>query len=258
MWIRNNNILFIALLRLIGLDFSNFRIPIVYLWQLREFLLDVVLECDDFSWITLASILLKGFYEFRSFSKLVVSELNYYFVNLAMAYFKKLSGIINTIIVQDEGQEVFDKKSRWIRTRIGQYFLPKYIGQDTSSCSEFDEIILSFSEQPFEAERSIISLILKFGFIIVLILMEWFIIRLLRTEWHIYRNRRYNDEVQQGILSTKTRPTNFLSSNMNSKVCLNRDTCSISGGDGSVPNIEMKEYEVRFANDYYQNSESSN
>ncbi|CAI2376085.1 unnamed protein product [Moneuplotes crassus] len=257
MLILNNSILFITLLRLIGLDLSNFRIPIVYVWQLREFLLDVVLECDNFSCITISSVLLRVFYEFRNFSRQVVSELNYYFVNLAMSYFKKLSGII-TRIIQDKGQEAFEEKSRCIRTRIGQYFLPKYLGQNTSSCSEFDGIILSFSEQPFDDERSIIPLLLKFGLIIVLILIEWLVIRLLRKEWQIYNNCKDNNEVQRLISSHKTRPSSSLSPNMNSRVCLNRDTSSISKGDKSVPPVELKEYEIRFANDYYQNSEGSN
>ncbi|CAI2375456.1 unnamed protein product [Moneuplotes crassus] len=80
---------------------------------------------------------------------LLITELEYGYQALNYAYLKKEFGII-TKIINVKGLETYQEKSHCIRMRIGQHFMPTFKGNDTSHCSEFDEIIHSFSERPVD------------------------------------------------------------------------------------------------------------
>ncbi|CAI2378126.1 unnamed protein product [Moneuplotes crassus] len=139
-------LLFVNLMRMIELTPFDF---IGIYSKATEFVkeyLKIIFDCTSLACVTPARILFRIMQEFRGFSRDMVTEIEYGFGTLKVLYAKKHLGVI-TKIIHGKGKDAFDDKSQCIRMRVGQFFMPTFKGNDTSNCTEFDEIIHSFSEQ---------------------------------------------------------------------------------------------------------------
>ncbi|CAI2375916.1 unnamed protein product [Moneuplotes crassus] len=196
-FVRSAGLLFIAL--------GNYNLPFRELFRFSDELVTVILSvfhCKNLSCLSPAYVLTKGFNEFRHFSRSSISEFDYGFKELAWKYGKKLFGIIKKII-DTEGMATFDEKSSCIRMRICQYFMPTFVGNDTSNCSEFDGIIRSFSEQPIDPGIDWISLCIKLIVLTVLIGANYFVYNLTMKEYKKYQisQKKNPQEVSLSVIS---------------------------------------------------------
>ncbi|CAI2375854.1 unnamed protein product [Moneuplotes crassus] len=126
-------------------------------------------------------ILYKSFDKFRNFSRQMITEMDYGYLTLLFAYVKKEISVINKII-DVKGLHIFLNTSDCIRMRIGQYFMPNFVGNDTSNCSDIDWIILSFSDQPVDPSIDFISLLTQLLIICSLCYSTYFAYKLLIQE----------------------------------------------------------------------------
>ncbi|CAI2377788.1 unnamed protein product [Moneuplotes crassus] len=165
-------------------DYGEVERQVDGIWQA---VLKDILYCDEVSCITPVYMLYRVMKEFRVFARHMVTEMKYSCEKLRLLYYKKLLGVI-TKIIHDKGKDAFDAKSRCIRMRIGQFFMPTFKGNDTSDCSEFDEIIHSFSEQSDSFWRDFWTLIFEILCVIVLALLIRKSSQLLFDEWEIYKD----------------------------------------------------------------------
>ncbi|CAI2375188.1 unnamed protein product [Moneuplotes crassus] len=160
--------------------------------RLFNLLLSAILayySCDTLGCITPEAVLMRFMKDFRNFSRIIVSELDYGFYSLLLSYAKKEFSIINKII-QNESFDTYQERSDCIRMRIGQYFMPTFIGNDTSDCSKFDEIIKSFSEQPVDLGESWHSLFIRLTILKALVGGNYICYTLALQEWRRYHTLR--------------------------------------------------------------------
>ncbi|CAI2376312.1 unnamed protein product [Moneuplotes crassus] len=171
-----------------------------------------IFHCDSLSCLTPAHILTKLMREFRLISRSLMSELAYWYKELAWRYGKKLFGVIKKIIATD-GMACFEEKSDCIRMRIGQYFMPTFVGNDTSNCSEYDEIIRSFSEQPVDPGIDWTSLCIKLTITLALTVLNYLFLKLVFREWkktqrlfQLQSNEISMSEIENGALLDEKTP----------------------------------------------------
>ncbi|CAI2377979.1 unnamed protein product [Moneuplotes crassus] len=181
-----NLLLFISLMRTIEfIPFDFIEIDSKATELLKGFL-KRTFNCTSLACVTPDIILFRIMREFRWFSRGMVTEMEYGFETLKNLYAKKHSGVVIKII-NDKGKGAFDDKSQCIRMRIGQFFMPTFKGNDTSNCSEFDEIIHSFSEQSEDFWRDFGPLIFKLLTLVALILLIRKSFKLAKQEWSMYK-----------------------------------------------------------------------
>ncbi|CAI2376334.1 unnamed protein product [Moneuplotes crassus] len=111
-----------------------------------------------------------------------MTELYYGYQELGSRYCKKELGVINKIIAT-EGLAIYIEKSDCIRMRIGQYFMPTFLGNDTSNCSEYDQTIQSFSEQPVDPGIDWTPLCVKLTITLALAVVNYLCFKLVLQEW---------------------------------------------------------------------------
>ncbi|CAI2375607.1 unnamed protein product [Moneuplotes crassus] len=105
--------------------------------------------------------------EFRYFARTLITEMKYGFHELELRYVKTLYRNIGNII-KIKGLEAFDNKSKCIRTRIAQYFMFPYVGNDTSHCTEFDDIITNYSGEQNDSGLNLQEIALRVSILIVI------------------------------------------------------------------------------------------
>ncbi|CAI2375887.1 unnamed protein product [Moneuplotes crassus] len=159
-----------------------------------------IFGCDTLRCITPAVMLIKFFFEFRNFARDVITELYYGYFNLMFWYAKKVFGVVSKVVRQ-EGLEVYTENSDCIRMRIGQYFMPTFKGNDTSNCSQFDDIIISFSEQPIDPSLDLKPLLVKLSIIMILLILNFVAFKLLAREFKIFENQHQHLQTKQLILT---------------------------------------------------------
>ncbi|CAI2377210.1 unnamed protein product [Moneuplotes crassus] len=126
------------------------------------------------------------FYNFRALSRTIITELDYGYIALMFAYLKKEYGVINKII-HEEGFETYQERSDCIRMRIGQYFMPNFIGNDTLNCSEFDAIIRSFSEHTVNPGIYFTSISYELIILLSIAVTNYICYKLLLKEYNEYQ-----------------------------------------------------------------------
>ncbi|CAI2369084.1 unnamed protein product [Moneuplotes crassus] len=176
---RNNKLAMplIQAMKLISENFLDYNINVTNIVNLLNIILDLILKifnCDYLSCITPEVIIVRVFHWFRNLSREVITEMFYGYKELFALYLKKELCII-TKIIEDKGIETFTQSSDCIRMRIGQYYMQTFVGGNTSECSEFDQIIQSFSEQQVDETRNFFYL----GFLILAIIFLCFLNKLI-------------------------------------------------------------------------------
>ncbi|CAI2372896.1 unnamed protein product [Moneuplotes crassus] len=164
---------------------QKYNLPFSELLEFSNDLVSAILayfDCDSLTCLTPAYVLTKYFSEFRYFSKSLRTELEYGYQELVGKYIKKEFGVFNKIIAT-EGINNLRKKSDCIRMRIGQYFMPTFVGNDTSNCSKYDEIIHSFSDQPVDPGIDWTSLCVKLTITLALAFLNYLCFKLILQEW---------------------------------------------------------------------------
>ncbi|CAI2376666.1 unnamed protein product [Moneuplotes crassus] len=126
--------------------------------------------------------------ESRHTARGIISEMNYGFRELELRYAKISFGTIENII-KIKGQEAFYNKSRCIRTRIAQYLMFPYVGNDTSHCTEFDDIITNYSGEQIDARLNLKAIVLKISILIVISMSIISFMQLICKEWKIYKDQ---------------------------------------------------------------------
>ncbi|CAI2378443.1 unnamed protein product [Moneuplotes crassus] len=194
--------------RFIEESYFKLYIEVKNIVDLLNIILDLTLRifhCDYLSCITPEVVIVKIFREFRNFSRDVITEILYGYVYLFTVYIKKEFGII-TKIIEDKGLEIFTQNSDCIRMRIGQYYMQTFVGGNTSECSEFDQIIHSFSEQKVDERKNVFYL----GFLILAIIFLCFlyksIIKLIIQEYRTYKDLKLLENISPPTSSTSSNP----------------------------------------------------
>ncbi|CAI2377337.1 unnamed protein product [Moneuplotes crassus] len=186
---RNHNIMlqFLSLFKAIQFGAQHFNLTLTKdsllgLWSL---FLKTFFYCKSWSCITLVDVMVGGFDEFRHFAVGVITERYLGYDYLSWHYFKKEWNVIKKI-THDRGKQAFVDKSKCIRERIARYYMPMFEGNDTSSCTEFDDIIVSFSDQPFEDRSSLYYFVCKVVLLMILVGISFIVSKLIRAEWRTY------------------------------------------------------------------------
>ncbi|CAI2376585.1 unnamed protein product [Moneuplotes crassus] len=185
--IHNIALKFVSLFKMIEVGIESFnstltKDALINLWPL---FLETFFHCKNWDCITLVDVMVGGFDEYRHFAMLVMTEMDYEYNYLWILYSKKKLNIIKKI-VNERGNEVFVDKSKCIRQRIDRYYMPMFKVNDTSSCTEFDDIIVSFSEQPFEDKSPFYYLAFNMVIFIVLAVITFVVSKLLKAEWRTF------------------------------------------------------------------------
>ncbi|CAI2376468.1 unnamed protein product [Moneuplotes crassus] len=178
--------------RLIMEGFQDYSLPIQEMLSFSNLAIGVVLRlfnCETLSCITPELVMQKLFYEFRNFAREVISESEYGYYMLFYSYARKELGVISKII-STKGFDEFTQNSNCTRMRIAQYFMPTFKGNDTSNCSQFDDIMISFSEQPTDPGVNYIPLLMKLIIIMILSVSIHISSTLLLHEWETYKLQR--------------------------------------------------------------------
>ncbi|CAI2376491.1 unnamed protein product [Moneuplotes crassus] len=219
-------------LKLLVIGFQTYALPINAILRFINIFISLILnifKCDTLICITPAMVLAKFFYEFRNFARSSITELDYGYYNLIYCYAKKLFGVIS-MVVRQEGLETYSKNSGCIRMRIGQYFMPTFEGNDTSHCSQFDDIIISLSEQPVDPSPDYRSLLLKLSMIVILLALNLVAFQLLVQEFEIF------EDLCQVIQSSQ--PSQPLTMEFDSEACLiHHELRSMSMDSMQLPQI---------------------
>ncbi|CAI2376168.1 unnamed protein product [Moneuplotes crassus] len=174
--------------RSVGFLYNGLQEYNISFTEMLNFLNDLVslilgiFHCESLNCLTPEYLLTKLFEEFRLFSRSWITELDYWYKEFIAKYAKKELGVINKIIAT-EGLAIYIEKSDCIRMRIGQYFMPTFVGNDTSNCSEYDQIIHSFSEQPVDPGIDWTSLCVKLTITLALAVMNYLCLELVLQEW---------------------------------------------------------------------------
>ncbi|CAI2376363.1 unnamed protein product [Moneuplotes crassus] len=178
-------------------DLNEFNLPLPLILHTTRFAITRIFDCqknDCSQPITFFCVL---FEEFRGLSRLVVTEMKYGFTEFLMKYAKK-SFQIKQKIMNTYGAEAFESKSQCIRTRVGEYYIPLFQGTDTSQCTEFDGIIISFFETTNEGWVYYKGLIIKCLVVISIFPLNVLLINRIMSEWRIYKS---NKSTPQKLLS---------------------------------------------------------
>ncbi|CAI2376533.1 unnamed protein product [Moneuplotes crassus] len=178
--------------RLIMEGLQGYSLPIQEMLSFSNLVIDIVLKAfrrDNLSLITPSLIMQKLFYEFRNFAREVITESDYGYYTLFFLYARKELGAISKII-QTKGFDEFTQNSNCTRMRIAQYFMPTFVGNNTSNCSQFDDIIISFSEQPIDPVINFTPLVMKLAILLILLVSIYIAFNRLRKEWETYKSHR--------------------------------------------------------------------
>ncbi|CAI2378008.1 unnamed protein product [Moneuplotes crassus] len=175
----------VDLIRLVGVSKTIWFSLIMEVVKDWEMLLDTLFDCKMINCLSTELIMVGLFDEFRKHSKNLVSEIKYGFLELGFLYGKKALKIY-TKIVHIKGEQAFKNDSECIRMRVGQYFMPTYIGEDTSECVEYDDIILSVLE-PTGKPWKILPLLFQALLFLSLTGMIKLCKSLVMTEWERYK-----------------------------------------------------------------------
>ncbi|CAI2376431.1 unnamed protein product [Moneuplotes crassus] len=109
--------------------------------------------------------------------------------------------------------------------RIGQYFIPTFQGNDTSQCSEFDDVIISLSEQPVDPRIDLSPLVCYFIILAVLVGASYYFFLLVLKEWQI------TDKLYRSSKSEATQNEVLIEASQN----INPSSEEIRGVSGIVP-----------------------
>ncbi|CAI2376534.1 unnamed protein product [Moneuplotes crassus] len=178
--------------RLIMEGLQGYSLPIQEMLSFSNLVIDIVLKAfrsDNLSLITPALIMQKLFYEFRNFAREVITESDYGYYTLFFLYARKELGVISKII-QTKGFNEFTQNSNCTRMRIAQYFMPTFVGNDTSNCSQFDDIIINFSEQRIDPGINFTPLVMKLAILLILLVSIYIAFNRLHQEWETYKSHR--------------------------------------------------------------------
>ncbi|CAI2375983.1 unnamed protein product [Moneuplotes crassus] len=185
--------------RLIMEGFQDYSLPIQEMLSFSNLAIGIVLRlfnCETLSCITPELVMQKLFYEFRNFAREVISESEYGYYMLFYSYARKELGVISKII-STKGFDEFTQNSNCTRMRIAQYFMPTFVGNDTSNCSQFDDIIISFSEQPIDPSLDLKPLLVKLTIIMILLILNFVAFKLLAREFKIFENQHQHLQTRQ-------------------------------------------------------------
>ncbi|CAI2375909.1 unnamed protein product [Moneuplotes crassus] len=199
---RNFNVLIpvIDALRRVNLNFEDlneFNFPFIQILYTSSFAFKKIFDCEKNNCLIPSVFLTVLFQEFRNLSVTVVTEMKYGLIVFLMKYAKK-SFQIKQKIMNTYGAEAFESKSQCIRARVGEYYIPLFKGTDTSQCTEFDDIIISFFETINEGWTYHKDIIIKCLVVTLIFSLNVLLINRIMSEWRIYKS---NKSTPQKLLS---------------------------------------------------------
>ncbi|CAI2364993.1 unnamed protein product [Moneuplotes crassus] len=109
--------------------------------------------------------------------------------------------------------------------RVGQYFITNFQGNDTSQCSEFDNVIISLSEQPVDPRIVLSPLVFYFIILAILFGANYYLFLLILKEWQI------TDKLYHSIKSKATQNEVLIETSQH----INPSSEEIRGVSGIVP-----------------------